>query len=423
MRVSNLRCPKCDKKLKMDISDSVAHCDACGYDFVVGNPEKPFGLSIKTRNDRKNYILEKQVEEKAKLAEEREKYLKEKRNQILIMVTVVCMIVAIIVAICAPASKKKAEDNNKNQVLVSSTTISTTTKITEKKTTNKATETTKATTQRVEIDYSKLDLKYSGKPYVVLDDEPDFSKSGYSTSSFTYYSPLDSLGRCGVCYACVGKDIMPTESRGEIGQIKPSGWHTVRYDDLISDMYLYNRCHLIGYQLTGNNSDEKNLITGTRYLNVSGMLQFENEVFDYVDSTNNHVYYRVTPDFREDELVARGIQIEALSIEDDGAGICFNVYCFNVQPGIVIDYATGNSKREVELTTSAPIVSSTTTSAVTTSVNSTSYTYVLNKNSKKFHYADCSSVRKMKDRNKEMSNENRDQIIARGYSPCGICNP
>ena len=148
-----------------------------------------------------------------------------------------------------------------------------------------------------------------------------------------------------MAFANISINTMPTEERGAIGMIKPSGWHTVRYDDLIDGKYLYNRCHLIGYQLAGENANELNLITGTRYLNVEGMLPFENMVADYVEETENHVLYRVTPDFHEEELVARGVWIEAYSLEDNGAGICFNVYIYNVQPGIIINYATGESER------------------------------------------------------------------------------
>lgn len=162
---------------------------------------------------------------------------------------------------------------------------------------------------------------------------------------FETYSSLDALGRCGVAFANVCTDTMPTEPRGEIGSVKPTGWHTVRYDDLIDGMYLYNRCHLIGYQLTGENANERNLITGTRFLNMEGMLPFENMVADYVQETGNHVLYRVTPDFQGNELVARGVQMEGYSIEDNGAGICFNVYAYNIQPGIEIDYLTGDSRR------------------------------------------------------------------------------
>jgi len=185
--------------------------------------------------------------------------------------------------------------------------------------------------------------EYNGKPYVYINSNvPFFTESDLTTTSYEKYSKLDSLGRCGVAVASIGKDIMPTEERGTIGSVKPSGWHTVRYQG-IDGNYLYNRCHLIGYQLSGENANEKNLITGTRYLNVKGMLPFENMVAEYVEETDNHVLYRVTPIFEEDNLLASGVLIEAKSVEDNGKGIQFNVYCYNVQPGIEIDYKTGKS--------------------------------------------------------------------------------
>ena len=183
---------------------------------------------------------------------------------------------------------------------------------------------------------------YSGSPYVTLDGPSFTDEEKQDTSSWETYAELDWLGRCGTAYACVGQDLMPTEERGAIGMVKPTGWHTVRYD-VVDGKYLYNRCHLIGYQLTGENANERNLITGTRYLNVVGMLPFENEVADYVQETGNHVLYRVTPVFEGTDLVARGVEIEAYSVEDDGEGVCFDVFCYNVQPGVEIDYATGES--------------------------------------------------------------------------------
>ncbi len=188
---------------------------------------------------------------------------------------------------------------------------------------------------------------YDGSPYAELNGNvPDFTEEERETAeSFEMYSELDALGRCGVACASVGLDLMPTEERGTIGQVKPSGWWTVRYEG-IDGKYLYNRCHLIGYQLSGENANERNLITGTRYLNVEGMLPFENMAADYVKETGNHVLYRVTPDFRGEELVARGVQMEAWSVEDGGEGVCYNVYCYNVQPGIGIDYGTGESWQE-----------------------------------------------------------------------------
>lgn len=188
--------------------------------------------------------------------------------------------------------------------------------------------------------------EYAGEPYVILqNNQPDFGLEDLTLEPFEIYHKLDGLGRCGPAYANICLDIMPTESRGEIGQVKPSGWHTVKYD-CVDGQYLYNRCHLIGYQLAGENANEKNLITGTRYMNVTGMLPFENMVDNYVESTGNHVLYRVTPVFQDSDLVARGVQMEAFSVEDEGEGLCFNVFVYNVQPGVVIDYATGDSWEE-----------------------------------------------------------------------------
>lgn len=185
---------------------------------------------------------------------------------------------------------------------------------------------------------------YSGEAYVELNNNvPSFKKSDLTKKAFEKYSDLDEQGRCGVAYANVCKETMPTEERGAIGMVKPSGWQTVKYDN-VDGKYLYNRCHLIGYQLTGENANEQNLITGTRYMNVEGMLPFENMVADYVEDTDNHVLYRVTPIFMDDNLLASGVQMEAYSVEDKGKGICFNVYCYNVQSGITIDYSDGSSK-------------------------------------------------------------------------------
>lgn len=187
--------------------------------------------------------------------------------------------------------------------------------------------------------------EYSGNPYVEIhDNEPVFSSKDMNTKSFESYSNLDSLDRPQVAYANVSKDLMPTKKRESIGSVKPAGWHTVRYKG-IDGKYLYNRCHLIGYQLTGENANRKNLMTGTRYLNVEGMLPFENEVSDYIKKTNHHVLYRVTPIYDGDNLIADGVQIEAYSVEDKGQGVSFNVFCYNVQPGITIDYKTGDSSR------------------------------------------------------------------------------
>ena len=186
---------------------------------------------------------------------------------------------------------------------------------------------------------------FDGKtPYVILyNNEPEFPDEDFNINSFEKYSELDSLGRCGVAYANVSKDTMPTEARGDISKVKPTGWHAVRYD-CVDGKYLYNRCHLIGYQLTAENENKQNLITGTRYLNVEGMLPFENQVAEYIKTTNGHVLYRVTPIFKDNNLVANGVQMEAKSVEDRGEKVKFNIYAYNVQPNIKINYLTGSSE-------------------------------------------------------------------------------
>lgn len=185
---------------------------------------------------------------------------------------------------------------------------------------------------------------FSGDAYVAINGNvPFFVEEEYTTESYEYYSDLDELGRCGVTMACIGVDIMPTEDRGEIGSVRPTGWQSVKYD-IVDGKYLYNRCHLIGFQLAGENANKKNLITGTRYLNIEGMLPFENLVADYVKETENHVLYRVTPIFEGDNLVASGVVMEGWSVEDEGDGVCFCVFAYNAQPGITIDYATGDSR-------------------------------------------------------------------------------
>lgn len=190
--------------------------------------------------------------------------------------------------------------------------------------------------------------EYAGQPYVVINNNvPFFDASDMTGEAFEKYSPLDSLGRCGMAYANVCREMMPTQERGEIGMIKPSGWKQAKYEGIVASNppYLYNRCHLIAYCLSGENDNEENLITGTRYMNVEGMLPFEEKVARYLSKNDNHVLYRITPVFEGGNLVAGGVLMEAYSVEDDGAGICFCVYCFNVQPGIEIDYATGDSRK------------------------------------------------------------------------------
>ena len=251
--------------------------------------------------------------------------------------------------------------------------------------------------------------EYSGNAYVTLNDNvPDFPESDFTSESFETYSDLDSLRRCGTAYANIGQDLMPTEKRGSIGQVKPSGWHTVKYDN-VDGKYLYNRCHLIGYQLTAENANEKNLITGTRYLNTEGMLPFENMVADYIKETDNHVLYRVTPVFDGNNLVATGVQMEAESVEDDGEGILFNVFCYNVQPGISIDYATGDSWLASKVSSGE--------------ASESAAEYILNTNSKKFHKPSCSSISKISDNNKQDYQGSREDLVAQGYEPCKKCNP
>ena len=260
---------------------------------------------------------------------------------------------------------------------------------------------------------------YSGSPYTVINNNiPYFTESDYTTSSYEYYSDLDSLGRCGVCVASIGKDLMPTEERGSIGSVKPTGWHTVKYDN-VDGKYLYNRCHLIGYQLSGENANTKNLITGTRYLNIQGMLPFENMVADYVKETGNHILYRSTPIFEGNNLLASGVLLEAYSVEDKGEGICFNVYCYNVQPDISIDYATGDSSFAGAQQTEPPKQ----TEQPNSPVQNVESTYILNTNTKKFHYPSCSSVKQMSDKNKQTYTGSRDELISQGYDPCKKCNP
>lgn len=260
--------------------------------------------------------------------------------------------------------------------------------------------------------------EFSGSPYIVVNgNEPYFTEQDHTTTSFEEYSELDHLGRCGVTYANIGQDIMPTQARGSIGQVKPSGWHTIKYD-CVNGNYLYNRCHLIGYQLSGENANVKNLITGTRYLNVEGMLPFENLVADYVKETGNHVLYRVTPIFEGDNLVASGVLMEALSVEDKGEGICYNIYVYNNQPSVIINYATGESslaenetEHEIAEAPKLPIE------------EQEEYDYILNISTKKIHYPTCSSVNSMVEKNKEAYAGDKEALIQLGYTSCGRCKP
>lgn len=269
---------------------------------------------------------------------------------------------------------------------------------------------TEAIQENTQKSYESTDIPaYAGNSFVILDgNKPSFSKKDRErTDAFETYSNLDKLGRCGVAYANICKELMPTEERGAIGMVKPTGWHTVKYDN-VEGKYLYNRCHLIGYQLVGENANEKNLITGTRYLNVTGMLKFEDRVADYVKATDHHVLYRVTPVFEGDNLVATGLEMEAYSVEDCGKGVSFHVFVYNIQPGITIDYATGESWTD---------------DSKTEENTEAEDGYVLNTNTHKFHKENCESVRDIAGSNKEVYTGNREDLINMGYEPCKRCKP
>ncbi len=267
--------------------------------------------------------------------------------------------------------------------------------------------------------------KYSGQPYVVIGNNiPTFTAAELTTKGYENYSSLDNYGRCGAALASCGKELMPTGDRGSISSIYPTGWEQAKYD-FVSGKYLYNRCHLIGWQLSGENANKKNLITGTRYMNTNGMLPFENMVADYINETGNHVAYRITPIFEGSNLLCSGVQMEAYSVEDNGEGICFNVYCFNVQPGVKINYKTGMSSSESGSVSSKPQTSSKIMSSkpqtVTSNTPSASAEYILNKNSKKIHYPSCRSVKQMKESNKQKYNGSVDTLLNQGYTTCGNC--
>lgn len=261
---------------------------------------------------------------------------------------------------------------------------------------------------------------YSGEPYVeVNDNQPEFTEEELTTVSYEDYSELDELGRCQSAEACIGQDLMPTEARESISSVKPTGWKNKSYDT-VDGGYVYNRCHLIGFQLTGENANEENLITGTRYMNVEGMLPFEDEVAAYIKETDNHVMYRVTPVFEGDDLVASGVQMQAESVEDDGVGISFNVYVYNVQPYVVIDYKTGENWEGDEIAEPEGKWADGTEAEPS---DTKEQMYILNKNTKKFHKPECSGAKKIKAKNKGEYTGSRQTLIDEGYEPCGNCNP
>lgn len=248
---------------------------------------------------------------------------------------------------------------------------------------------------------------WDGQPYTAVNGNvPGFSEKDLTAASFESYSELDSLGRCGTAFACLGQDLMPRGERGYISGIHPTGWHSVQYD-FIDGKNLYNRCHLIGWQLSGEDANRKNLITGTRYMNVEGMLPFENMVADYIKETGCHVLYRVTPVFQGSNLVADGVLMEAMSVEDQGESISFCVFVPNVQPGVAIDYSDGSSR---------PADSQ-------SSPENEEAVYIINTNTRRFHLPSCSSVREMKESNRENFTGSREELIEEGYIPCGKCRP
>lgn len=305
--------------------------------------------------------------------------------------------------------------------------------------------------------------EYDGYAYVEVNNNiPFFTTDEITTVSFESYGELDNLGRCTACTASIGLDLMPNDERGEIGSVKPTGWVNKKYDN-VDGKYLYNRCHLIGYQLTGENANPKNLITGTRYLNIKGMLPFENKVTDYINITGNHVMYRVTPIFNGDNLVASGVLMEGLSVEDSGKGISYNVFCYNVQPGIAIDYATGDSWQDENMNNVGSGLTGTDTGAensnndtdtfdwLTGAMSSapdlsdaqdivespveetpldveevsqnTELTYIINRNSGVFHTLDCGDAARTKEENKIYVSDSKETLISQGYTPCKHCNP
>ena len=266
--------------------------------------------------------------------------------------------------------------------------------------------------------------EYNGTPSVAINNnKPFFNPEDLVTSSYEKYLPLDSLGRATGAISSIGKDLMPTEERQSLSSVKPTAWHVVKYNG-IDGNYLYNRCHLIGFQLTGENANPNNLITCTRYMNVTGMLEYENAIADYVNRTNNHVLYRVTPIYDGDNLLASGALMEAQSVEDNGAGLRFNIYVYNVQPGITINYANGDSSGP-EFTGSGNTAQTNihTDEQIPSSTESEEHDYVINKNTHKFHKPECSSVSKMSEKNKWHFHGTRESIIAQGFDPCDICKP
>lgn len=363
-----------------------------------------------------------------------------------IIITVICLILVLVSGFSGGDSEDVtetttgiAETTLENQITENETVDITDNSVVEKTTEKSEDKTTEKETQKVNKpdsvgdDSSKAVLsdipEHSGRPYVVINGNiPSFNKYELTTKGYETYASLDSAGRCGGAVASCGREIMPAvnEERGSISAVKPSGWVQAQYD-CVSGKYLYNRCHLIGWQLSAENANKRNLITGTRYMNTEGMLPFENMVADYIRETNNHVAYRVTPIYDGSDLVARGVQMEAYSVEDSGEGICFNVFCYNVQPGVKIDYSTGRSwadSSNKETTKKQTVVAQTTKDGVEETKNSVSYdTYAYSSKSDKFHYPSCRYAKTIKDENYCEYTGDRQGMINKGYSPCKNCNP
>lgn len=364
-------------------------------------------------------------------------------KKIKIIIAVVALLVVLVSAfsgqdseITTQTTTEIIETTLKNQAILNDTEKETADPTEAEKAEDKTTENETQKTnkpQSVGDDNSKAVLskipEYSGRPFVVINDNiPSFNKYELTTKGYETYASLDSLGRCGGAVASCGREIMPeaNEERGSISSVKPSGWVQAQYD-WVSGKYLYNRCHLLGWQLSAENANKRNLITGTRYMNTEGMLPFENMVADYIRETNNHVAYRVTPIYNGSDLVARGVQMEAYSVEDDGEGICFNIFCYNVQPGVIIDYSTGRSRstesdRETTKRVVAVPVETTKKQVETTKKpNTVTSQYVLNTNTKKIHKSSCHHINKMNEANKKSYSGSIDDLYSQGYTTCGTC--
>lgn len=358
--------------------------------------------------------------------------------------------IAAFIVMCLSACSFMDDDKTTEQTTVENTVVvsatceaevsSVDTSVLETETQTETPQVTTVAPSKVVTNNPKVKVKYKSKklklkdipkykvvkaPYVrVNHNKPTFTKKEIKRKSYQKFSKLDSLGRCGVAIASIGRDIMPRTKRTSISSVYPSGWHTYRYSN-VSGRYLYNRCHLIGHQLTGQNANAKNLITGTRYMNVDGMLPFEDEVANCVKYQNKHVMYRVRPMYKGKNLVASGVQMEAYSVEDKGKSCSFNVYCYNVQPGVKINYRTGTSKGKGKLSGSSSSSKKTYRKKYYNkkATKGKSGTYIISKNTKKFHYPSCYYVKRIKTYNRITYKGSRKSLINQGFSPCKGCNP